>query len=258
MELLTVYAIVNAVTANLPGVQRVQILVDGREVDTIAGHIDVRRPLERDRVAGAREVKAARWLAFAIQWKRYASRRPTRGATPPHPYHPELSDSCRRFRARSSRARRRSSARPASRTGSRRSGGTAAKGWVTAEYGMLPRATTTRTQREASVGPRRRAHAGDPAAHRPLAARGHPHGGARRAHDHARLRRHPGRRRHAHGVDHAARSSRSSSRCRNCASRMRSARCRCPTSSPPPASGSWTASRCSTSPMSKTPGPTWT
>src|SRR5690349_16079877 len=28
----------------------------------------------------------------------------------------------------------------------------AGKGWVTAEYGMLPRATTTRTQREASAG----------------------------------------------------------------------------------------------------------
>src|SRR2546427_10050335 len=26
------------------------------------------------------------------------------------------------------------------------------KGWVTAEYGMLPRATNTRTQREASAG----------------------------------------------------------------------------------------------------------
>jgi len=47
-ELLTVYAIVNAVTANLPAVQRVQILVDGREVDTLAGHVDLRRPLERD------------------------------------------------------------------------------------------------------------------------------------------------------------------------------------------------------------------
>jgi spore germination protein GerM len=47
-ELLTVYAIVNAVTVNLPSVQRVQILVDGKEVDTIAGHVDVRRPLARD------------------------------------------------------------------------------------------------------------------------------------------------------------------------------------------------------------------
>jgi hypothetical protein len=47
-ELLTVQTIVNAVTANLPAVQRVQIMVDGREVDTIAGHVDVRRPLNRD------------------------------------------------------------------------------------------------------------------------------------------------------------------------------------------------------------------
>ena len=47
-ELLTVYAIVNAVTANLTAVQRVQILVDGKEVDTIAGHVDIRRPLTRD------------------------------------------------------------------------------------------------------------------------------------------------------------------------------------------------------------------
>src|SRR3954465_8883735 len=29
---------------------------------------------------------------------------------------------------------------------------TSGKGWVTAEYGMLPRATSTRTQREASAG----------------------------------------------------------------------------------------------------------
>ena len=47
-ELLTVYAIVNAITTNLPAVQRVQLLVEGKEVDTIAGHVDVRRPLERD------------------------------------------------------------------------------------------------------------------------------------------------------------------------------------------------------------------
>jgi spore germination protein GerM len=47
-ELLTVYAIVNAVTANLPAVRRVQILVDGKEADTIAGHVDLRRPLTRN------------------------------------------------------------------------------------------------------------------------------------------------------------------------------------------------------------------
>jgi spore germination protein GerM len=47
-ELLTVYAIVNAVTANLPAIMRVQILVDGKEVDTLAGHMDLRRPLQRN------------------------------------------------------------------------------------------------------------------------------------------------------------------------------------------------------------------
>lgn len=45
-ELLTVYAIVHAVTANLPSIRRVQILIDGREADTLAGHVDLRRPLE--------------------------------------------------------------------------------------------------------------------------------------------------------------------------------------------------------------------
>ena len=47
-ELLTVYAIVNSVTANLPAARRVQILVDGKEADTIAGHVDLRRPLARN------------------------------------------------------------------------------------------------------------------------------------------------------------------------------------------------------------------
>ena len=47
-ELLTVFAIVNAVTANLPTIQRVQILIDGREADTLAGHVDLRRPLQQD------------------------------------------------------------------------------------------------------------------------------------------------------------------------------------------------------------------
>ena len=47
-ELLTVYAVVNTITTNLQGVQRVQLLVDGKEADSVAGHVDVRRPLERD------------------------------------------------------------------------------------------------------------------------------------------------------------------------------------------------------------------
>jgi hypothetical protein len=47
-ELLTVYTIVNALTANLPAITAVQILIDGREVDTLAGHVDLRRPLAQN------------------------------------------------------------------------------------------------------------------------------------------------------------------------------------------------------------------
>ena len=47
-ELLTVYTIVNALTANLPAVNSVQLLVDGKQVETLAGHVDLRRPLEKN------------------------------------------------------------------------------------------------------------------------------------------------------------------------------------------------------------------
>jgi hypothetical protein len=47
-ELLTVYTIVDVLTANLPAVTSVQILVDGKEVDTLAGHVDLRRPLVKN------------------------------------------------------------------------------------------------------------------------------------------------------------------------------------------------------------------
>jgi spore germination protein GerM len=47
-ELLTAYALVNTLTSNLPAITGVQILVDGKEVDTLAGHLDLRRPLEQD------------------------------------------------------------------------------------------------------------------------------------------------------------------------------------------------------------------
>jgi len=47
-ELLTVYTLVNVLTVNLPAIQRVQILIDGKEVDTLAGHVDLRRPLAKN------------------------------------------------------------------------------------------------------------------------------------------------------------------------------------------------------------------
>jgi Sporulation and spore germination len=47
-ELFTVYAVVNALTVNLPAVTHVQILIDGKEVDTLAGHVDLRHPLQKN------------------------------------------------------------------------------------------------------------------------------------------------------------------------------------------------------------------
>jgi hypothetical protein len=47
-ELLSVYTIVNVLTANLPAVTSVQLLVEGKEVDTLAGHVDLRRPLAKN------------------------------------------------------------------------------------------------------------------------------------------------------------------------------------------------------------------
>jgi spore germination protein GerM len=47
-EILTVYAIVNTLTANLPAITSVQLLVEGKEVTTLAGHVDLRRPLTKN------------------------------------------------------------------------------------------------------------------------------------------------------------------------------------------------------------------
>ena len=47
-ELFTVYAIVNSLTVTLPAIARVQILVGGKEVDTLAGHVDLRNPLSKN------------------------------------------------------------------------------------------------------------------------------------------------------------------------------------------------------------------
>jgi hypothetical protein len=44
-EMLTVYTLVDALTVNLPAVSTVQLLIDGKEVETLAGHVDLRRPL---------------------------------------------------------------------------------------------------------------------------------------------------------------------------------------------------------------------
>ena len=133
----------------------------------------------------------------------------------------------------------------------------AGRGWVTAEYGMLPgvdraSASSATSRKGAPDGRTRR----DPAPDRPLAARRRRLRGARRAHDLPRLRRAAGRRRHALRLDHR---------------RLRRARARAASGwsregalervaadaarSPPSRAGSSTARRCSTSTTPRTRPP---
>ena len=48
-ELLTVYSIVDSVALNIAEIQRVGILINGRPIETLNGHLDLRRPLTPDR-----------------------------------------------------------------------------------------------------------------------------------------------------------------------------------------------------------------
>lgn len=47
-ELMTVYSVVNTIAENFPAIRRVQILVEDRPTETLAGHVDVSRPLMPD------------------------------------------------------------------------------------------------------------------------------------------------------------------------------------------------------------------
>jgi spore germination protein GerM len=45
-ELFTIFSIVNTLALNIPEVEAVKILVEGREAKTLAGHIDIRFPFQ--------------------------------------------------------------------------------------------------------------------------------------------------------------------------------------------------------------------
>lgn len=47
-ELRSVYSVVNSIAVNFPAIRRVQILVDDRPAETLAGHVDLSRPLPPD------------------------------------------------------------------------------------------------------------------------------------------------------------------------------------------------------------------
>ena len=47
-ELLTIYSVVNSLILNVPDIKWVKLLIGGKEVQTLAGHINLEFPLEAD------------------------------------------------------------------------------------------------------------------------------------------------------------------------------------------------------------------
>jgi hypothetical protein len=48
-EILVVYSVVNSIVLNVPEIERVGILIDGAEAETLNGHLDLRRPFRPNR-----------------------------------------------------------------------------------------------------------------------------------------------------------------------------------------------------------------
>jgi spore germination protein GerM len=44
-EVMTVYSIVNSLSFNFPQIKRVQILIDGKPIESITGHLSLRQPI---------------------------------------------------------------------------------------------------------------------------------------------------------------------------------------------------------------------
>jgi cell division protein YceG involved in septum cleavage len=57
-EMATIYSLTNTLTRNVNSIKKVKLLIDGREVDSIKGHVDTRQPftMNKDMLApGAKE-----------------------------------------------------------------------------------------------------------------------------------------------------------------------------------------------------------
>ncbi len=44
-EMMTLYSVVNSLTLNLPQIKSVQILIEGKALETIAGHLSLKKPI---------------------------------------------------------------------------------------------------------------------------------------------------------------------------------------------------------------------
>lgn len=48
-EFITIYSIVNTLTINFPEIVKVQILIEGKSAQTLTGHIDISKPLTKNK-----------------------------------------------------------------------------------------------------------------------------------------------------------------------------------------------------------------
>jgi hypothetical protein len=46
LELITIFSMVNSLVLNMPEIDAVKIVIQGREADTMAGHVDLRQPFK--------------------------------------------------------------------------------------------------------------------------------------------------------------------------------------------------------------------
>ncbi|ABC77775.1 GerMN domain-containing protein [Syntrophus aciditrophicus] len=56
-EMATVYSLTNSLTANIPEIKAVRILIEGREVDSLKGHISLKQPFSFNREYLAQNAK---------------------------------------------------------------------------------------------------------------------------------------------------------------------------------------------------------
>jgi spore germination protein GerM len=56
-EMATVYSLTNSLTANVPEIKSVRILIEGQEVDSLKGHISLKQPFSFNRDYLAQDVK---------------------------------------------------------------------------------------------------------------------------------------------------------------------------------------------------------
>lgn len=57
-EMATVYSLTNSLTANIPEIKAVKVLIDGKEVDSLKGHLSLKQPFSYNKEYLAQDVKS--------------------------------------------------------------------------------------------------------------------------------------------------------------------------------------------------------